>query len=38
MEEQKKRKSYEIEVEEGKLNRQSYVVLLYGETEEVKQL
>ena len=38
MEEQKKRNSYEIEVEEGKQNRRSYVVLLYGETQEEKQL
>ena len=38
IEEQKKKNSYEIEVEEGKWNRQSYVVLLYGGTEEGKQL
>ena len=38
MEEQKKRFSYEIVVEEGKWNRRSYVVLLYGGTEEGKQL
>ena len=38
MEEQKKGNSYEIEVEEGKWNRRSYVVLLYGGTEEGKQL
>ena len=34
MEEQKKGNSYEIEVEEGKQNRGSYVTLLYGVTEE----
>ena len=34
MEEQKKGNSYEIEVEEGKWNRGSYVALLYGGTEE----
>ena len=34
MEEQKKGNSYEIEVEEGKWKRGSYVVLLYGGTEE----
>ena len=38
MEEQKKTNSYEIEVEEGKQNRRSYVVLLYGGTQEEKQL
>ena len=38
IEEQKKENSYEIEVEEGKWNRRSYVVLLYGGTEEGKQL
>ena len=38
MGEQKKRNTYEIEVEEGKWNRRSYVVLLYGGTEEGKQL
>ena len=38
MEEQKNRNSYEIEVEEGKQNRRSYVVLLYGGTQEEKQL
>ena len=36
--EQKKGNSYEIEVEEGKWNRRSYVVLLYGGTQEEKQL
>ena len=34
MEEQEKRNSYETEVEEGKWNRRSYVVLLYGGTEK----
>ena len=38
MEEQKKGNSYEIEEEEGNWNRRSYVVLLYGGTEEGKQL
>ena len=38
MEEQKKGNSYEIEVEEGKFNRGSYVVILYGEPEDGKQL
>ena len=38
MEEQKKGNSYEVEVEEGKWNRGSYVVLLYGGIEEEKQL
>ena len=38
MEEQRKRNGYEIEVEEGKQNRRSYVVLLYGGTQEEKQL
>ena len=38
MGEQTKGNSYEIEVEEGKWNRRSYVVLLYGGTEEGKQL
>ena len=38
MEEQKKGNSYEIEVEEGKWNKPSYVVLLYGGTKEEKQL
>ena len=38
MEEQEKRNSNEIEVEEGKWNRRSYEVLLYGGTEEGKQL
>ena len=38
MEEQKKENRYEIEVEEGKWNRGSYVVLLYGGTEEGKPL
>ena len=38
MEEQRKRNSYEIEVEEEKWNKRSYLVLLYGGTEEEKQL
>ena len=38
MEEQKKGNSYEIEVDEGKQNRRSYVVLLFGGTQEEKQL
>ena len=38
MEGLKKGNSYEIEVEEGKWNRRSYVVLLYGGIEEGKQL
>ena len=38
MEEQKKGNRYEVEVGEGKWNRGSYVVLLYGGTEEGKQL
>ena len=38
MEEQKKGNRYEIEVEEEKWNRRSYVVILYGGTEEGKPL
>ena len=38
MGEQKKGNRYEIEVEEGKWNRRSYVVILYGGIEEGKQL
>ena len=38
MEEQKKGNGYDMEVEEGKWNRGSYVVLLFGGTEEGKQL
>ena len=34
MEEQKRGNSFEKEVKEGKWNRRSYVVLLYGGTEE----
>ena len=34
----RKENSYEIEVEEGKWDRQRCVVLLYGGTEEGKQL
>ena len=38
MDVQKKGNSYEVEVKEGKWSRRSYVVLLYGCTEEGKQL
>ena len=38
MESQRKGISYEVEVEEGKWNRGSYVVILYGRTDEGKQL